>query len=646
MIFRRIFLCVCVFTIGMWVNTALAQKEAAKPVEGSAPAPEKASAENTAEAKTPPTEKVRERRTSKVSEKPAEKEAPSIRLLEMSGQYVDLAQPMGLDPASLLLGGDSLKQKSFYKLCDYIDGLAKEDKVSHIVLDLSDAGLDMNPAQLDEVTRHFDKLKASGKKLIAWLENPSNTQLALAVCCHEIVLGDFGGVDMPGMSMSSMFYRDAMDLVGVQASVVRAGDFKGAVEPYLNPQMSEHLRQHYLDMLTSINDAQVDRIAKGRGLTVAAVRELQKKRLLLPEEAKSAGLVDRLAPYGSMRSTIDEMIGKKLEWTKPKAPARREMSVFELMGRIMSPDKKPTSTVKEGTIAVLHLSGTIVDGKKESPGSIVSGPAVKAIEELTGNEKVKAVVVRINSPGGSATASEAIRRALAALSDKKPTVVSMGEMAASGGYWISCIGQPVYAEKGTITGSIGVFSLKLSMGSLFRRIGIHVESIALDDTAKSDSIDRAWSEHDVKMQQGFVDDVYGKFLQLVSKSRGLSLDTLGSLAGGRVWSGSQAKAHKLVDEIGGLDDCLAAVAKKAKLDKYEVIHRPVVKSGFDLLELLGEEESSDIEVQQLFSSAAFRTLAKRGFELSATRTLIQQALKPQAGVPKVWALMPGEMVVK
>ena len=186
MIFRRIFLCVGALTLGMWVNTALAQKEAAKPGEGSAPAPEKLT-ESSPESKTQSAEKARERRSTKAADKPAEKDAPAIRLLELSGQYVDLAQPMGLDPTSLLLGGDSLKQKSFYKLCDYIDGLAKEEKVSHVVLDLSDAGLDMNPAQLDEVTRHFDKLKTSGKKLIAWLENPSNTQLALAVCCHEIV---------------------------------------------------------------------------------------------------------------------------------------------------------------------------------------------------------------------------------------------------------------------------------------------------------------------------------------------------------------------------------------------------------------------------------------------------------------------------
>ncbi|MCC6510802.1 MAG: signal peptide peptidase SppA, partial [Pirellulaceae bacterium] len=403
---------------------------------------------------------------------------------------------------------------------------------------------------------------------------------------------------------------------------------------------------HYLEMLTAINDAQVDRIARGRTMTVAQVRELQKQRMLLPQEALSKGLVDRLAPYGSMKPTVEEMIGKKLEWTKPKAPPKREISMFELMGRIMSGDKKPSAMVKEGTIAVLHLSGAIEDGKKDSPGSIVSGPTVKAIEELIDNEKVKAVVVRVNSPGGSATASEAIRRALVALADKKPTVISMGEMAASGGYWISCIGQPVYAEKGTITGSIGVFSLKLSLGSLLRRVGIHVEAIALDDAAKSDSIDRVWNEQDAKIMQNFVDDVYKKFLQLVSKSRGLSVESLGELAGGRVWSGTQAKASKLIDEIGGLDDCLAAVAKKAKLEKYEVIHRPVVKSGFDLLELLGEEEPNEIELQQLLGNPMIQSLARQGFDLSITRTLLRHALQPRTGVPQVWALCPNEILIK
>lgn len=569
-----------------------------------------------------------------------------VRLLELSGLYVDQVQPMSFDASSLLLGGESLKQKSFYRLCKYLEDLGNEKEVAHVVFDLSDAGLDMNPAQLDELARRLEKLKATGKELYAWLENPSNVHLSLAASCDHVALADFGGVDMPSSSMQSMFYRDAMEMFGVHASVVRAGDFKGAVEPFLQHQMSDHLRQHYTDMLSSINDAQVDRIARGRALTVAQVRELQKMRLLLPEQALAKGLVDRLAPYGAMKETINDMIGESLEWTKPKAAPKREMSMFELMGRLMSGDKKSAAKAKEATVAVLHLSGAIEDGKKASPGAIVSGPMIKAIEELADDELVKAVVVRINSPGGSATASEAIRRALSDLAKKKPTVVSMGEMAASGGYWISCIDQPVYAEKGTVTGSIGVFSLKISMGSLFRRIGVHVESIALDDAAKWDAIDRPWSEHDMKLMQGFVDDVYSKFLKLVSKSRDLPLEELEDLAGGRVWSGTQAKQHKLVDEIGGLDDCLAAVAKKAKLEKYEVIHRPVIKTGLDLLELFGEEDPSDIELSNLLSSSTMQTLTRQGLDIGVIQVLLHSALNRTHAVPQVWALCPNDLRVR
>jgi protease IV len=628
--------------------TAPDEKAADEKAADEKAADEKAADEKAAETKPTRSETRRAatlRAKSNEAEKPAAKK--QIRLLEMSGNYVDHVQPMGLDPTELLLGGSGGKQKSFYKLCDYLDDLAKEDAVAYIVFDLSDAALSFNPAQLEELDRRLARLKTSGKKTFAWLENPGNVQLSLAAACDQILLADFGGVDFHSVAMQSMFYRDAMDLVGVQASVVRAGNFKGAVEPYLNAQMSVHLRGHYLDMLTSINDAFVTRVARGRGLTVAQVRELQQKRLLLPAEALARRLVDRLAPYGSMKETIEGEIGAEFEWTKPKATPKREMSVFELMSLLMSGEKKSTTaSAKEPTLAVLHLSGAIEDGKKASPGSVVSGPTVKAIEELIQDENIKGVVVRINSPGGSATASESIRRALEQLAAAKPTVVSMGEVAASGGYWIACIGQPIYAESGTITGSIGVFSLKLSFGTLMRRLGVHIESIALDAAAESDSFTRPWSETDVESMQSFIDDVYGKFLKLVSQSRGISLDKLDELAGGRVWSGAQAKLHGLVDDLGGLDDALTALAKKTQLGDYKVIHRPVSRSGFDLLELLGEPESNEIQLQSWLRHAGLEPLRSQGFSLQGTLALLRGATATPSRGPQAWALMPHELRFK
>ena len=671
---------VAVLSTACFIGSAFGQREAAPLAEQAKPAAEQAklieTEPNTAE-KSVASEKSVESEKPVAEEKPVAQEKPAetsskkesdekktekpksakekppakkqLRHIALSGSYDDLMQPASLDPTSLLLGRSPVKSKSFFRLCEYIQEMGAEENLTHVLFDLSDSAIGFNSAQLDELTRRFAALKAKGKKTIAWLEDAGNIQLAIAACCDEIIMADFGGVDMPSSALETMFYRDAMDLVGVKASVVRAGDFKGAVEPYTNPVMSEHLKSHYLSMLESINAAQVSRIAKGRGLTTAAVRELQKKRMLLPADALAAGLVTRLAPYGSMKSTIQDSIGTEIEWTKPKAKPKREISIFEIMSKAMAGPKENTK-LKDDSIAVLHLSGAIIDGKESSPGSIVAGPMVKSIEELIQDDRVKGVVVRVNSPGGSATASEAIRQALDELARKKPVVISMGEMAASGGYWVSCIGQPIYAERATITGSIGVFSLKLSLGSLLRRVGVHVESVTLDESAGSNAIDRAWSDSEISNMQRFIDEVYDRFLKLASKSRNIPIEKLKTLAGGRVWSGEQAKQHGLVDEIGGVDDCITIVAKKAKLEKYKLIHRPEVPTGFDLFRVLDESSGSDVAsesagVLQSLEQKLLGIFAQRGFRLDTTRMLLRSAWQSTSGKPAVWALMPQEMRV-
>ena len=575
---------------------------------------------------------------------PAKKQ---LRQLSLSGSYQDHLQPMGFDPSDLILGGAPGKSKSFFRLCEYLEELGKDDLVTHVLFDLSDDSLSFNSAQLDELTRRMALLKSKGKKTIAWLENAGNEHLAIASQCDDVVMADFGSIDMPSSAMETTFYRDAMDLIGVKASVVRAGDFKGAVEPYLNSQMSDHLREHYVKMLESINAAQVSRIAKGRGLTHAAVREFQKKRMMLPADALAAGLVTKLAPYGAMKKTVQEMAGSEIEWTTPKAKPKREMSFFELMGKVMGGAPETATKLKDDSIVVMHLQGAIVDGKQPSAGSIVSGPTVKVIDELAKEDKVKGVVVRVNSPGGSATASEAIRQSLAALAKKKPVVYSMGEMAASGGYWVTCIGEPIYAEHGTITGSIGVFSMKISLGTLMRRVGVHIESVAIDSSASMNAMDRTWSDEEQENFQKFIDEIYHRFLNLASESRKLPVDKVKGLAGGRVWSGEQAKAAGLVDEIGGVYDCIAVVAKKAGVEKYKVIHRPEPTAGLGLLSMF--EEPDDSQVRSSLSaveSGLLRTLESRGFKTDGLRAILRSATSAQRGLPTVWALTPGELHVR
>ncbi len=565
----------------------------------------------------------------------------NVHLLAMRGAYADLPQSMGLDVTSLLQG--PVNQKPFYRLCEYVDKLADGKTHQYLVLDLSDPTLAMNMAQLDEFTRRVERFKKSGKKTIAWLEDASTVALAIAASCDEVLMADFGGIDMPSLAMQSMYYKDAFDLLGIQASVVRAGNFKGAVEPYTQSVMSAHLREHYLQMLRRINDGVVAKIAVGRGLEKELIRRLQKQRIVLPEEALAAGLIDGLAPYGSLKTTLSERIPGELAWSSPATKPQRSVSFFELMGSLMSGPKTATRT-RGSVIAVLHLSGNIISGRNASSGSIVSGATVKTIQSLIDDDTIKAVVIRINSPGGSATASEIIRSALEKLVAAKPTVVSMGDTAASGGYWISCIGVPVYAESGTITGSIGVFSMKLSGRALLRRVGVHIESLTLDDSAGMFSLDRIWSVDEKAALEKTIDSVYGRFLALVSKARNLPIDKVRELAGGRVWSGSQARELGLVDHLGGVDDCLTYLAEKAELDKYTVVHRPLASTGLNLMELLGSGGGD--EILSGLGRRQLRALAARGLQLNQLRLLLDDAERAGSGPPTIWALHPEEITIR
>lgn len=619
--------------------------EGAQVAEGGGAKETKEGSAKTANAK--PAEKKSEVKPKAESKAEAVQPEIGVRLIKISGDYVDLVQPVGLDPLSLL-GGSPGAKRSFFKLTSFLDSFSQDEDFDHLVVDLS-SGFSMNSAQLDELSRHFKKVRDSGKKTHAWLESASREALEIASMCDTVYMADFGEVDLPSVSMQSMFYRDALDLVGVKASVVRAGDFKGAVEPYLNSRMSDHLRQHYLDMLTTINDAAVDRIAKGRGLKPADVRALQSRRMWLAKEALSKGLVDKLAPYGGMRKVISDNIGENLNWVTPKKAAKKEVSLFQLMGELMAGNQS-SGAVQDNTVVVLHLSGSIVD--EGSAGGIVAGTTVERIQKLIDEDRVKGVVVRINSPGGSATASEAIRQALKKLAEKKPTIISMGDVAASGGYWISCIGTPIYAERGTVTGSIGVFAMKLSGGSLMRRIGLHTENIQLDESASLFSLDRGFTDDEIEAMQKSIDSVYGRFLKLVSGDRKIPLEKLRTLAGGRVWSGSQAIRRGLVDQIGGVDDCITYIAKKAELgDEYKVAHRPMTESGLDLSGLLGGEDNDIISIGGLgekllqADSTTLKLLRSQGLNTDTLRLLINDSLETRQK-PTTWLMAPSSLTIR
>lgn len=572
---------------------------------------------------------------------PAVKELPKERVpfLKPAGTYEDLAE-MGFDAASLLLGGGGTPPKSFFEFLGHVEGLAKVPE-PRVVLDLS-APAAFNLPQLRELERAIARVRGAGKKITCYVENVGPAIYQIASQCDEILMADMGVVDLRSPAMSVMHLKDALDLLGVSVEVTRVGAFKGAVEPYMLPTMSDHLREHYQAMLRAMNDDVVRRIANGRKLAPETVRALQAQRLFPAKEALAQKLVDRLVPWtGATRALAlvrgDDQFEMVDAAPKKKAQSRDLMTILGNMFR-----QKKEEEIEDPVLVVMHLSGQIVDGDKPNAGSMVSGPVVKKLDELAANAMVKGVVVRINSPGGSATASEAIRQALQRLAAKKPVVFSMGELAASGGYWITTIGEPILAEAGTITGSIGVFGMRFQTGALMRRLGVHTEIVRLDDGPLMDAMDRPWSDAARARMQGFVDEIYERFLAHVAGSRKKTTGQIDAIAGGRVWSGQQAVDNGLVDAIGGLDDAIAMVRKRASLpDDVEVSHVPEPKNFADsLLSSLFEAG-----VAAGVAATTLRTVLAGCGQCGEVVGLLREALAGD-GSCRVQALMPPGLRVR
>lgn len=565
---------------------------------------------------------------------------PRVPFLRPEGAYADLAES-GLDVASLLSGGAE-PAKPFFPFLDAVQALAKLPE-TEVVLDLS-GGAGFNQPQLRELERALQAVRAAGKTITCYFENADTGTFRLAAQCDRILMADMGAMDLRSATMSVPHFKDALDLLGVQVEVTRVGAFKGAVEPYMLPTMSDHLRAHYEAMLRSMNDDTVRAIASGRKLQPEVVRAMQAERLLTAKEAKARGLVDQLVPWNGAQRALAAVRGDDaFDYADvgPKKKKKESLDFMSLMTGMFSGGKKEKK-IDEPTVVVMHLAGQILDGDKPSAGSMVSGPAVAKLDELAANDFVKGVVVRINSPGGSATASEAIRNALVRLAAKKPVVFSMGTLAASGGYWITTIGQPILAEVGTITGSIGVFGMRFQPGALMRRLGVHNEIVRLDDGPLMDAMDRPWTEAARGRMQAFVDDIYVRFLQNVAASRNKTTEQVDAIAGGRVWSGQQAVENGLVDAIGGVGDAIAMVKKRANVgDDVSVQHAPEPKNFADSL----LSSVFDAQLAAGVERSALQQLLGQFGHLGEVLGLLREALAGD-GTAKVYALMPPGLRVR
>lgn len=433
-------------------------------------------------------------------------------------------------------------------------------------------------ATLKEVREAIVAFKASGKPVISWQEDLDEATLYVVSPADDLVLNPLGLLEFNGFASEVMYFRSAFDKYGVDVQVSRVGKYKSAVEPFLLDHMSEENREQLNTLLNDLFDEVAIAVADSRGIPVSAVRELaQAEGMIVASQAQSRGYVSAVDYYDVVLEKLRKLTGTE---------------AGEDVKRLKTPSDYYSSVAEDNDgkdkVVVIYAEGDIVSGKDEDK---VSGDYIaRLLRKAREDEEVKAVVLRVNSPGGSASASDIIQRETVLLAKEKPMIVSMGSVAASGGYWISAYADEIYAEPNTITGSIGVFGMFLNVQKLINEFGLKVEVARTAPAADVFSLYRPKTDHEMAVIQKFVDNIYFQFLEKVAEGRKLDKDAVHEIAQGRVWSGKQALKLGLVDKMGGLNDAIEAAAKKASLASYHVYEYQKEGSFMDdLLKEMGME---------------------------------------------------------
>ena len=485
-------------------------------------------------------------------------------------------EPEPSEVISEAMGGGGSHSQALPAAIEALDRAASDSRITALFLtgNLRAAG----PAQLRELREAIQRFKAK-KPVLAYNLGWSKGDYYLAAGATTVFMNPFGEMEVNGLASEPMFFGEAFKKYGVEVQVTRVGKYKSAVEPFITDRMSEPNREQIQKLIDDIWGEWKDTVAKDRNKLPADLQKIADERgLLEAEDAKKLGLVDRIAPYDEV---LDEL--KKLAGKQAKDKDFPQITLATYAG--IAGEAKTGKT----RIAVIVAEGEIVDGEGKS--SQVGGERLsRELRRLRLDDRIKAVVLRVNSPGGSASASELIQREVVLTKKVKPLVVSMGHLAASGGYWISTYGDRIFAEPSTITGSIGVFGLLPNIKKLANEHGITWDSVQTAKLANPMTLTRPKNDFELNRIQGLVDHIYEQFITKVADSRKMKKEAVHEIAQGRVWSGQEAVKLGLVDEIGGLGAAVKYAAKMAKAENdFSVVgpeHEPdAIK---DLLKSLGQ----------------------------------------------------------
>ncbi|MBT4478172.1 MAG: signal peptide peptidase SppA, partial [Flavobacteriales bacterium] len=393
----------------------------------------------------------------------------------------------------------------------------------------------------------------------------SQSAYYLASVSDKIALNPEGIIELKGLSAEIMFYKGLMDKLGIDAQIIRHGKFKGAVEPFMYNQMSNENREQIEKLLNSISDYMIDGIATEReGVTSEEIHKMINNMYLgSARKCLESGIIDKIAYQDQILSDLEDK-------------SEHEITLTDYMKV-----KNPKTSVSDNKIAIIYATGEINTGKG-SYNTIGSETTVEAIREASEDENVKAIVLRVNSPGGSALASEIIWREINLAKQKKKVVVSMGDYAASGGYYIACNADKIFANNSTLTGSIGVFGIVPNTKNfLNEKLGVYIETVKTHKHSDIANGYRKLSNDELNVIQNSVEDIYETFITHVSEGRGIPVRKVDEIGQGRVWSGTDALSIGLIDEIGGLEDAIASAADLSSLEDYRIITLPKKTDMFE-----------------------------------------------------------------
>ena len=511
-------------------------------------------------------------------------EKKSVLRITLKGSITERA---GEENPLSKLGGETTQQIALDQALQALEKAAKNDKIEGIYME--GGILSAYPAEVQELRQALLKFKKSGKWIIAYADTYSRSAYYLCSVADKVYLNPIGMLDWSGLSSNPMFFTGLMKKLGIKMQVFKVGTYKSAVEPYIAEQMSDANREQVSSYQQSIWNNMLKDVAKSRKTTAEALNSLADSLTILsgPEASVKGGLVDKLCYQ-------DEV--KKILKNKAKMEEDESLRFVSISDVALSEE---LNDKVDDEIAVYYAYGEIkedITGGFAQESAITSKQMTKDLQELREDDDVKAVVLRVNSPGGSAYASEQIWREVQLLSKEKPVIVSMGALAASGGYYISCGANKIFAEPTTLTGSIGIFGMIPDATELLTdKLGLSFDVVKTNAHSDFGAMGRPLNESECGLMQAYINQGYELFTGRVAQGRNISQDSVKAVAEGRVWTGEQAMKIGLVDKLGNLNDAIAAAAKAAKIEKYSVGRYPEPAPWF--ASLLQEKKADYMDSQ-------------------------------------------------